>query len=98
VNNQIAVYTANPFQTMQNPFRFTTQMLGRVYNPTLTYSSLIHQTSLHSHHHHHSGRCPRCSVHTHTGTPPSCRWLLEHLMLTRESKKKMPEVTGHDTV
>lgn len=73
---------------MQNPFRFATLMLGQGHHPVLTYSSQIHQTSPRSHHHHHSGRCPRCSVHMHTGTPPSCRWQLEHLMLTRESKKK----------
>lgn len=43
-------------------------------------SSQIHQTSPHSHRRHHSGRCPRCTVHMHTGIPPSCRWQLEHLM------------------
>lgn len=92
VNNLIAVYTAILPQPMQNPFRFAAQMPGPVYHPALTYSSQIHQTSPHSHRHHHSGRCPRCSVHTHTGTLPNCKWQLEHLMLTRESKKKKKKV------
>lgn len=78
----------NPFSSQCKMHLSVQFILGQRHHPVLTYSSQIHQTSPHSHHHHRSGRCPRCSVRMHTGTPPSCRWQLEHLMLTRESKKK----------
>lgn len=46
-----------------------------------SYNSLTHPTSPHSHRLHRSGRCPGCSGHMHTGTPPHYRWLPSHLRL-----------------
>ena len=61
-----------------------------------THSSLTRQTSLHSHHLHHSGRCPGCSDRTHTGTLPRCRWLSARQTLLTHTQIHTHVVSGAD--